>query len=77
MTKPLFALNDVQFRGVLTIEKLEIAPNVVTSIIGRSGSGKSTLMRLLNRMISPDAGSITYRGEEIEQINAVELRHDR
>lgn len=74
MTQSLFALSDVQFWSVLTIENLEIAPNVVTSIIGRSGSGKSTLMRLLNRMISPDTGTIIYRGESVAEIDAVELR---
>lgn len=74
MSSALFTLDQVRFRDVLSIEHLEIPADEVTCIVGRSGSGKSTLMRLLNRMISPDAGTITYRGESIDQINAVELR---
>ena len=34
-------------------------------ILGRSGSGKSTLLGMLAGLISPTAGSILYRGEDI------------
>ncbi len=70
----LFTLDDVRYKHVLSIDHLDILANEVTSIVGKSGSGKSTLLRLLNRMISPDTGSITYRSEPIESIAPVELR---
>jgi putative ABC transport system ATP-binding protein len=70
----LFTLDSVRYKHVLSIDHLEIHAHEVTSIVGRSGSGKSTLLRLLNRMISPDSGSITYKSQPIDAISPVELR---
>jgi putative ABC transport system ATP-binding protein len=70
----LFTLHDVRYKHVLAIDHLEIEAQEVTSIVGRSGSGKSTLLRLLNRMISPDSGSITYKSHPMDAISPVELR---
>lgn len=72
--QPLFELTNVRFRDVLNIDHLQIATGRVTCIVGPSGCGKSTLMRLLNRMIAPTSGTITFRGEDIATHNAVELR---
>ena len=36
----------------------------VISIIGPSGTGKSTLLFLLNRLMEPDSGSITFEGQD-------------
>ena len=70
----MFALRDVRYKGILDIPHLDIPEGKVTCILGKSGSGKTTLMRLLNRMISPDAGTITYKGTPITDIDPVELR---
>ena len=43
-------------------------------LIGTSGSGKTTTMRMINRMIDPTEGTITIDGQNIQQINPVELR---
>src|SRR5699024_6756973 len=42
--------------------------------VGQSGSGKSTLLRLLNNLISPDAGKIHYQDESLHKIDPVLLR---
>lgn len=42
--------------------------------IGTSGSGKTTSMRMINRMINPTSGEILINGENIQNMNAVELR---
>ncbi|MGP6140461.1 MULTISPECIES: betaine/proline/choline family ABC transporter ATP-binding protein [unclassified Jeotgalibaca] len=42
--------------------------------IGTSGSGKTTSMRMINRMINPTSGEILINGENIQKMNAVELR---
>ncbi|MBO1305882.1 ABC transporter ATP-binding protein [Enterococcus sp. 669A] len=43
-------------------------------LIGTSGSGKTTTMRMINRMIDPTEGTIKIDGEDIQNINPVELR---
>jgi len=44
------------------------------AILGASGSGKSTIMALLCRFYTPDSGSITIDGVDINDINLVGLR---
>jgi len=50
--------------GVKSIS-LEIIPGRITAIIGESGSGKSTLLRLLYGLMSPDEGTVNFKGERI------------
>jgi glycine betaine/proline transport system ATP-binding protein len=45
--------------------------------MGLSGSGKSTLIRHLNRLIEPTSGRILVDGEDILNLNALELRQFR
>lgn len=51
-----------------------IAAGEFLAIVGGSGSGKTTLLRLANRLIDPDAGTITVAGEDIAGIDAIGLR---
>src|SRR5205823_11476061 len=44
---------------------LNIQPGKITAIIGESGSGKSTLLRLLYGLLSPDEGTVEFKGERI------------
>lgn len=74
MDSSLFSLEDVRYRHILRIDRLDIRANEITCLVGSSGSGKSTLLRLLNRMIDPDEGRITYRSRPIDSIHPVELR---
>ncbi len=50
------ALHDVNF----TLRQGEIA-----GLIGPTGSGKSTLIQMLNGLLKPDAGTVTFRGREL------------
>ncbi|OHW63318.1 sulfate/thiosulfate import ATP-binding protein CysA [Andreesenia angusta] len=72
----MFSLRDVRYKDILEIDELEIEDGKVTSIVGESGSGKTTLLRLLNKLISCDSGEVKYRGENIENIDSVELRRN-
>ena len=40
-----------------------------TAIVGPSGSGKTTVLRLLEKLYSPNEGSITVGGEDLENLN--------
>lgn len=53
---------------------LDIAEGEFLAVVGGSGSGKTTLMRLANRLIAPDAGHITIAGEDVAQVDPIELR---
>jgi putative ABC transport system ATP-binding protein len=70
----VFHLENVRYRDIVDIERLDIPSEKITCIIGESGSGKTTLLRLLNNMISCDQGNIYYRGQSIYCINPIELR---
>lgn len=72
----MFVLQDVKFLDVLSIDYLEIKKGKVTSIIGESGAGKSTLAKLLNKMISPDSGSITYQNKNLATYDPIKLRRE-
>lgn len=44
---------------------LEIVQGKITAIIGESGSGKSTLLRMLYGLMSPEEGTVYFKGERI------------
>ena len=51
--------------AVLRDVNAEIAKGEVISIIGPSGTGKSTFLRCLNRLETPDGGSIVVNGVDV------------
>ncbi|MFY0616315.1 phosphonate ABC transporter ATP-binding protein [Shimia sp.] len=53
---------------------LDIAPGQFVGVIGRSGAGKSTMLRLINRLIDPTSGSISFDGVEITSLKGKALR---
>jgi peptide/nickel transport system ATP-binding protein len=46
----------------------------IVGIVGESGCGKSTLARLLQRLIEPDAGAITFEGQDMLRASLAELK---
>lgn len=53
---PVQALQDVS---------LSVPPGQVTAVIGANGAGKSTLLRALAGLVRPQAGRVTFNGEDI------------
>ncbi|WP_375689774.1 phosphonate ABC transporter ATP-binding protein [Pseudooceanicola sp. LIPI14-2-Ac024] len=53
---------------------LEIRPGQFVGVIGRSGAGKSTLLRLINRLIDPSEGRITFGDRDITALKGRALR---
>lgn len=46
-------------------------------IMGLSGSGKSTLIRHINRLIEPTSGAVYIEGQNVNAMNAADLRRLR
>lgn len=58
---------------------MEINSNEVISLVGPSGSGKSTILKYIALMHDPNlttSGKYLYRGEDVNQVKAVDLRKD-
>ena len=43
-------------------------------LIGPSGCGKTTTMKMINRLLEPDSGTISIDGQDIHKQDKVELR---
>lgn len=74
----VFEMRDVTLRRadavVLDHLDLEVPDEGVTVLTGRSGSGKSTVLRLCNRLLVPDAGTVEFRGTDVADLDPCELR---
>ena len=46
----------------------------ITVVSGPSGAGKTTLLRLCNRLEVPDAGTVSYRGQPLDELDPLLLR---
>jgi osmoprotectant transport system ATP-binding protein len=53
---------------------LTIPEGEVCVLIGPSGCGKTTTMRIINRMIEPDQGSVLVAGRDVMNTDPVSLR---
>jgi ABC-type branched-subunit amino acid transport system ATPase component len=55
------------FGGVAALRTASVAfrHGAVNGLIGPNGSGKTTLFNCITGMIKPDAGRVTYRGQDI------------
>jgi ABC-type glutathione transport system ATPase component len=56
---------------------LTIESGQTHGLVGESGSGKSTTGRILLRLVEPDAGAATFRGQDLLALKGAELREMR
>src|SRR5688500_7697764 len=69
VTAPLLELHGIvkQFPGVRALDgvDLDVRPGEVHCLLGQNGAGKSTLIKVLAGAHQPDAGTITWHGDEV------------
>ena len=65
-----------RFDETLAVDEvdLRVHPGRTTVLIGPSGCGTSTLLRLINGLLSPDAGQVRIDGLELSPHNVEALR---
>jgi phospholipid/cholesterol/gamma-HCH transport system ATP-binding protein len=72
METPLIEFKEVTkrfgSRTVLDQVNLKIYENQITTIMGKSGTGKSVLLKHIIGLLSPDAGTILFKGKPVHQM---------
>jgi ABC-type branched-subunit amino acid transport system ATPase component len=79
MNGALLAVQDVHagyLPGVDILRGLSVAarPNEITLVIGPNGAGKSTLLRTVFTFLTPNQGTIAFRGEPTVGMRASDLK---
>ncbi|MCK5008506.1 MAG: ATP-binding cassette domain-containing protein, partial [Spirochaetales bacterium] len=62
--------------GVLANDRVEfsVEKNEIHAVVGENGAGKTTLMKILYGLEHPDAGSIFFRGSEVQVRSPLDAR---
>jgi osmoprotectant transport system ATP-binding protein len=78
MTGPMIELKSVgkSFNGTPAVQdlSLEIAEGEVMVLVGPSGCGKTTTMKMVNRLVEPDAGQVLVAGSDVREQDPAQLR---
>lgn len=66
----------VRYGGTTALSgvSLAVADGECLALAGESGSGKTTLLRCFNRLVTPDAGRVLLRGEDLSGLDPVGVR---
>lgn len=78
MADPLLVAQGVTKRfgsgAALDAASLAVERAECVALVGESGAGKSTLLRCFNRLVEPDAGTVSVRGQEVRAVDPIRLR---
>ena len=72
----MFSLKNVKYKDILSYPDFSLPKGAANFICGESGSGKSTLLKLLNGVVSPSCGEITYLEKNLEDYDPIFLRQE-
>jgi putative ABC transport system ATP-binding protein len=64
-------------RVALQDVSIELCAGEVVGIFGASGSGKTTLLRIAAGLETPDSGTVSYKGDRLDQMSARAQRRYR
>ncbi len=70
----MYQINNLKYRGVIDINKLEISKGKVYIVSGPSGSGKSSLINLLMANDYKYEGEVHYNGELLKNIDSMKIK---
>ncbi len=73
--KKVNKIYDNGFQALTDID-VKFAEGKINVLIGPSGCGKTTTMKLLNRLVDYTDGAVLFNGEEIKNMNPIELRRE-
>jgi len=64
-----------RFGGLVAVDNvsLQIGRDEIVGLIGPNGSGKTTLVRLIMRLLKPNAGKVRFKGEDITNRHTWEI----
>jgi branched-chain amino acid transport system ATP-binding protein len=69
--EPILAVEGVTigFGGVLALDgvSMSVMPGEVVGVIGPNGAGKTTLFNVICGFVHPNAGRLTYRGQDLRR----------
>ncbi len=76
---PALEFRDVSFTRaggmtVLSHFTLAVDAGEIVALVGRSGAGKSTVLKLVNRLLEPDAGDVVVEGRSTRDWQPIRLR---
>jgi osmoprotectant transport system ATP-binding protein len=76
---PALTFDDVTFSRpggsrILDHFHLDVAAGEVLALVGRSGAGKSTVIKLVNRLLVPEAGRVMVEGRATVEWDPIRLR---
>jgi osmoprotectant transport system ATP-binding protein len=76
--RPVVSLDGVSFaygeRVILDNLDLTVHAGESLALVGRSGAGKSTVLKLINRLLLPQAGAVLVDGRDTREWDPIRLR---
>ena len=80
MGAPVLEVRNVSYappgagRAIVSGVSFALAAGETLALLGRSGSGKTTTLKLINRLLEPDAGEVLVNGRRAADADATALR---